>query len=95
LPQTDARRHALLAGFALALTALLVFGWIYIIVLRPLLALQGEAERLVFGDLSRSVQIMRYDEIGLIARALERLRVKLIGRRVPSQAQEQAQDTDP
>ena len=95
LPQTDARRHALLAGFALALTALLVFGWIYIIVLRPLLALQGEAERLVFGDLSRSVQIMRYDEIGLIARALERLRITLIRQRVQSQAQEQAQDTDP
>jgi len=95
LPQTDARRHALLAGFALALSALLVFGWIYIIVLRPLLALQGEAERLAFGDLSRSVQIMRYDEIGLVARALERLRVTLIRRRVQSQAQEQAQDTDP
>jgi len=95
LPQTDARRHALLAGFALALTALLVFGWIYIIVLRPLLALQGEAERLAFGDLSRSVQIIRYDETGLIARALERLRVTLIRRRVQLQAQEQSQDTDP
>ena len=95
LPQADARSHALLAGFALALIALITFGWIYVVVLRPLLILQGDAERLAYGDLSRNVQIVRYDEIGLIARSLERLRVSLIRRRVQAQSRESQHEPDP
>lgn len=66
----------------LALITLVIFGWIYIVILRPIARLQREAERLAFGDLSKSVEVVRYDEIGLIARALERVRVLLIRRRV-------------
>jgi HAMP domain-containing protein len=81
LPHTDARREALLVGAVLAMLAALIFGWLYIIVIKPLAQLQHEAERLAHGDLSRTVQVVRYDEIGLTARALERLRIALIRQR--------------
>jgi HAMP domain-containing protein len=51
-------------------------------VLRPLALLEDEAERVAYGDLSRSVPVVHFDEVGRIARALERLRLQLIGRRV-------------
>jgi HAMP domain-containing protein len=82
LPATDARREILLAGILLALVSVLVFGWLYLVVIHPVLRLQAEAERLAYGDLSRSVEVIRYDEIGLVARALERIRIVLIRRRV-------------
>ena len=82
LPETDARRQGLLFAGLLALFVVVVFGWLYIIVLNPLFRLQREAERLANGDLSHHVEIVRYDEIGLVARALERIRVALIRRRV-------------
>lgn len=82
LPQNDIRRQALLAGLSLVTLSLLVFGWIYIMLLRPVIRLQAEAERIAHGDLGRAVEVIRYDEIGIIARSLERIRVLLIRRRV-------------
>ena len=82
LPQSQARNEAFLVGVVLALLTVVIFGWLYIVILRPIARLQREAERLAFGDLSKSVEVVRYDEIGLIARALERVRVLLIRRRV-------------
>lgn len=82
LPQSNLRRQGLLVGVLLALISAIVFGWIYIIVIRPLLRLQREAERIAYGDLARHVEVVRYDEIGLVARALERIRVLLIRRRI-------------
>lgn len=82
LPQVDFRRQAILVGLLVALLTLLVFGWLWIVVYRPLARLQREAERIAFGDLSQAVEIVRYDEIGLTARALERVRVILIRKRV-------------
>jgi HAMP domain-containing protein len=84
LPQTDARRQGLMVGVALGVLAILIFGWLYIVVVSPVLRLQREAERLAYGDLSKSVEVVRYDEIGLVARALERMRITLIRRRVQS-----------
>lgn len=78
LPETAARRHALLAGSILVVIALLIFGWLYIVVINPIVRLQREAERIAFGDLSRNVEVIRYDEIGIVARALERVRILLI-----------------
>jgi HAMP domain-containing protein len=86
LPQTETRRQALMVGVGLAVLALLVFGWLYVVVVSPLLRLQREAERLAHGDLSRHVPVVRYDEIGLVARSLERLRIRLIRDRVRSDA---------
>jgi nitrate/nitrite-specific signal transduction histidine kinase len=82
LPETTIRRQILVFAIVLALMTIVVFGWLWILVLRPLLRLQGEAERLAYGDLSRNVEVIRYDEIGLIARALERIRILLIRQRV-------------
>lgn len=81
LPATDARRQGLLAGIAMAVFVACIFGWLHIIVMRPITRLQSEAQRLAYGDLSRNVEVIRYDEIGLIARALERIRILLIRRR--------------
>jgi hypothetical protein len=84
LPQTEARRQAVLAGAVLVVITLLIFGWLYIVVLAPVVRLQREAERLAYGDLGKSVDVIRYDEIGLIGRALERVRIGLIRNRVKS-----------
>ena len=82
LPETNARRQGLILAIVLALTTAVVFGWLWIFVLRPLLRLQREAERIAYGDLSKNVEVIRYDEIGLVARALERIRVLLVRQRV-------------
>jgi HAMP domain-containing protein len=86
LPQTETRRQALMAGVVLGVLAVLLFGWLYVVLVSPLLRLQREAERLSHGDLSRNVEVVRYDEIGLVARSLERLRIRLIRDRVRTEA---------
>lgn len=78
LPQIQVRAQGLLAGLVLAFVSVLVFGWLYLVVVSPIMRLQSEAERLAFGDLAKPVEIVRFDEIGLIARALERMRILLI-----------------
>lgn len=82
LPETNARRQGRILAIILALTTAVVFGWLWIFILRPLFRLQSEAERIAYGDLSKNVEVIRYDEIGLIARALERVRVLLVRQRV-------------
>ncbi len=82
LPQTDFRRNAVLLASILGLLTVLIFGWIHVMVLRPLGSLQAEAERIAYGDLRAPVEIRRYDEIGLVARSLERIRILLIRRRM-------------
>jgi HAMP domain-containing protein len=82
LPGLKVRAQGILAGLAIGVLALLIFGWLYAVVIWPTLRLQAEAERLAYGDLSKPVQIIRYDEIGLVARALERMRVLLIRKKV-------------
>lgn len=82
LPEVDARRQGFVAGVIMIVLVLAVFGWLWLIVLRPVLRLQKEAERLAYGDLSVPVEIVRYDEVGLIARALERIRISLVRRKV-------------
>lgn len=64
----------------LLLTALLAWG-LRLGVIRPVLALERESERVAFGDLRQPVPVGAYDEIGRTARALERLRVALLRRR--------------
>ena len=77
-------RRAQAVGFAalLAITAAALFLWLRNVILKPLLTLQREAERLAYGDLSAAVPVERYDEIGMTARALERMRVLLIRHRM-------------
>ena len=82
LPATDFRRQALLFATLLAILTALIFGWLEAMVLRPLRSLQAEAERVAYGNLREPVEIRRYDEIGLVARSLERVRILLIRRRM-------------
>lgn len=82
LPQVDARRQGFTAGIVTLTLVVGVFAWLWLIVVRPILRLQKEAERLAYGDLSTPVELIRYDEIGLIARALERIRISLVRRKV-------------
>jgi len=88
LPQADVRRQGILAGILLALLAVLAFLWLYAVIVAPVVRLQRDAERVAYGDLAKSVEVVRYDEIGLAARALERIRVLLIRRRVHGQDKE-------
>lgn len=78
LPQTQARRQALLFSLVLAALTVIIFSWLMVVFLRPLRELVREAERLADGDLSEPVEVRRYDEIGLVGRALERMRVRVI-----------------
>jgi HAMP domain-containing protein len=78
LPQTQARRQALLFALVLGALTVIVFGWLLMLFLRPLRALVREAERLAAGDLAEPVDIVRHDEIGMIGRSLERMRVRVI-----------------
>jgi methyl-accepting chemotaxis protein len=82
LPAGEARRQGILLGIVTAMLALLVFGWLYLVVIHPIARIQREAERLAYGDLSKAVEVIRYDEIGLVGRALERLRILLIRKSV-------------
>lgn len=76
------RRQSVALAIAVAITAVAVFAWLRAVVLVPTTAVQREAERLAYGDLSSPVTAQRYDEIGIIARALERIRVLLIRHRM-------------
>jgi HAMP domain-containing protein len=77
LPQTQARDQALLLGLALTVVTVGVFAWMYVMWLRPLRHLLADARRVAAGDLAKPVEIRRHDELGQIAVAVERIRVKL------------------
>lgn len=77
LPRNDARRLAVLLGALTTLLTLLTMFWMYLFVIGPVKRVAEQAERLAFGDRGEPVHVIRYDEIGLVSRALERCRVLL------------------
>ncbi|MFJ8313458.1 MULTISPECIES: HAMP domain-containing protein [unclassified Streptomyces] len=79
LPETQARDQAKLAALAVAVVAVAVFGWLYVMWLRPLRRLVGDAERIADGELRTGVEVRRHDELGQVARSLERIRLGLAG----------------
>ena len=72
-----ARRGAAAIGLGLAISVVTVFifGWLWIAFIRPLDQLEFDADRIAHGDLESHVDIHRHDEIGLVARSLERIRI--------------------
>lgn len=90
LPATDVRREGLVVAVLVAMLSVAVFSWVWLVVLMPLQRLQAETDRVVRGDFSTPVAIIRYDEIGLVSRAVDRLRVLLIGSRVPAATKPEA-----
>ncbi len=83
-PSTDARREGLVVAVLVAGITVALASWIWLVVLAPIRRLRLEAERVAHGDLSAPVAILRYDEIGLASRALDRLRVLLVSARASS-----------
>lgn len=59
--------------------AWLTLGWFILIVASPLRRLSADATRIAEGDVESPVQVERYDEIGVIARNIDRLRRTLRG----------------
>lgn len=78
LPATDARREGLVVSVVTAAMTVAVFAWLWLVVLAPIRRLRAESERVALGELGSPVAIVRYDEIGLTSRALDRLRVLLV-----------------
>ncbi|MFI8280898.1 HAMP domain-containing protein [Streptomyces sp. NPDC085929] len=78
LPQTQARDQALLVALAVATVTVGVFGWLYVMWLRPLRRLVYDAERIADRDLRSGVEVRRYDELGRVARSVERIRIDLV-----------------
>ncbi|GGU43288.1 HAMP domain-containing protein [Streptomyces violascens] len=77
LPQTQARDQAILLAQTLTVVTLCVFGWLYVVWLRPLRRLVRDAERVADGGLHDAIEVRRYDELGLVARALEQIRAAI------------------
>lgn len=71
---TDYQTRGLLFGLLLALITVVIFVWLRVAVLNPILRMAYEAERVAYGDLSRPVLAQHSDEVGRIADALERIR---------------------
>ena len=71
------QREALMLLAVVGTSTVLIFGWLYILVIRPWRQAARAAKQLANGDLRRELYPERLDEIGLTVRALERLRQSL------------------
>jgi HAMP domain-containing protein len=71
LPANDVRRAVLLAAGAAIVLAVLMFGWHYLVLSRPLRRLAAAADRLAGGQTEDVISPQRHDEIGAIAACLE------------------------
>lgn len=78
-PETNSRRIGYLLALGIVIATVIVFGWFWVQVISPIDKLEADADRIAYGDLGAPVRAIRYDEIGVIARALERIRISFIG----------------
>ncbi|HEU5355042.1 MAG TPA: HAMP domain-containing protein [Actinocrinis sp.] len=74
LPDTELRHRAQLLGMLGVTGAVLLGGWIWLMVLMPLRLVAAEARRFAAGDHDTPILARRQDEIGAIARSLDLLR---------------------
>ncbi|MCP3802032.1 HAMP domain-containing protein [Allokutzneria sp. A3M-2-11 16] len=72
------RDRTLVVALIALLLGLLLLGWHHFLVIRPLRALAGQADRLVAGDRSTVLFSRRHDEIGTITSCLEICRQGLV-----------------
>lgn len=77
-PVVPIRGPRIALAVAVLLVVLLVFGWLEIRMLRRLRGLHVAVDRVVRGDLDTPVELGRHDELGHVARGIERLRVRLV-----------------
>ncbi|MFL6127024.1 HAMP domain-containing protein, partial [Actinophytocola sp.] len=71
LPGSELRRHAIVAARVAALLALLLFGWQYLLLIRPLRRVAAAADEIVAGRYRSVIYPQHQDQIGTIASCLE------------------------
>lgn len=74
----ETERHADLAALLAFTATLLCLGWLELVVLRPLRALDRSAAALASGDRTSVVYPAHHDEVGSVARSLELIRQRLV-----------------
>ncbi|MFF2652178.1 HAMP domain-containing protein [Streptomyces sp. NPDC058045] len=80
IPAYSLQNRTVLAGLLGLTAAGACLGWLHIVVVRPLRALAGQAERLADGDRRTVLFPRHHDEVGAVTRSLELLRQQLAGR---------------
>lgn len=71
LPGSELRRNAMVAALVAALLALLLFGWQYLLLIRPLRRVAVAADEIVAGRYGSVIYPQHQDQIGTIASCLE------------------------
>jgi HAMP domain-containing protein len=71
LPGNELRRNAMVAALVAALLALLLFGWHYLLLIRPLRRVAAAADEIVAGRYKAVIYPQHQDQIGTIASCLE------------------------
>ncbi|MFD5426852.1 HAMP domain-containing protein [Streptomyces sp. NPDC127084] len=79
IPEYNLQNRTVLAGLLGVTAATACLGWLYIIVVRPLRALVGQAEALADGDRRTVLYPRHHDEVGAVVRSLELIRQQLPG----------------
>jgi HAMP domain-containing protein len=71
LPGSELRRNTMVAALVAALLALLLFGWQYLLLIRPLRRVASAADEIVAGRYGSVIYPQHQDQIGTIASCLE------------------------
>ena len=71
LPGSELRRNAIVAALVAALLAVLLFGWQYLLLIRPLRRVAAAADEIVAGRYKSVIYPQHQDQIGTIASCLE------------------------
>ncbi|MEU2157245.1 cache and HAMP domain-containing protein [Streptomyces sp. NPDC019396] len=77
IPEYNLQNRTVLAGLLGVTAATACLGWLYIIVVRPLRALVGQAEALADGDRRTVLYPRHHDEVGAVVRSFELIRQQL------------------
>jgi HAMP domain-containing protein len=77
LPANELRRNAMVAALVAAIFALLLFGWQYLLLIRPLRRVAASADEIVAGRYKSVVYPQHQDQIGTIASCLEICRLAM------------------
>lgn len=77
IPAYSMQNRTVLAGLLGITAAAACLGWLYIVVVRPLRQLVGQAEALADGDRRTVLYPRHHDEVGAVTRSLELIRQEL------------------
>ncbi|MFE7777224.1 HAMP domain-containing protein [Streptomyces sp. NPDC057445] len=79
IAEYNLQNRTVLAGLLGVTAATACLGWLYIVVVRPLRVLAGQAEALADGDRRTVLYPRHHDEVGAVVRSLELIRQQLPG----------------